>query len=293
VADNIFKTQEEKDFLSSLLNKVETLPSPPKEKNPSEEQTSFSSAPHLSELLNRIKGTLGAMKAFAFLSKDKFVDAEMGDYFYRIVTGEIEKTVSLLDIFQDYVSINTPIKKTNTVNVMIEQILRKYENFLVEKEIKLVKKQFEENLPETIVPDEQLKYIFDSVIQYAIHSVPHRSNIGILTRLFDIENLKEEEKALLQKDGKYVEILIIFTSHPKQIDQLGLVPGLPSLPKDETIDLVLQLVNEVIQKNRGIMKLKVDEDKLMEFISLILPVERRRVVQYPSLGDRLKKSIGT
>ena len=233
------------------------------------------------------------MKAFAFLSKDKFVDAEMGDYFYRIVTGEIEKTVSLLDIFQDYVSINTPIKKTNTVNVMIEQILRKYENFLVEKEIKLVKKQFEENLPETIVPDEQLKYIFDSVIQYAIHSVPHRSNIGILTRLFDIENLKEEEKALLQKEGKYLEILIIFTSHPKQIDQLGLVPGLPSLPKDETIDLVLQLVNEVIQKNRGIMKLKVDEDKLMEFISLILPVERRRVVQYPSLGDRLKKSIGT
>ena len=293
MADNIFKTQEEKDFFSSLLNKVETLPSPPKEKNPSEEQTSFSSAPHLYELLNRIKGTLGAMKAFAFLSKDKFVDAEMGDYFYRIVTGEIEKTVSLLDIFQDYVSINTPIKKTNTVNVMIEQILRKYENYLVEKEIKLVKKQFEENLPETIVPDEQLKYIFDSVIQYAIHSVPHRSNIGILTRLFDIENLKEEEKALLQKDGKYLEILIIFTSHPKQIDQLGLVPGLPSLPKDETIDLVLQLVNEVIQKNRGIMKLKVDEDKLMEFISLILPVERRRVVQYPSLGDRLKKSIGT
>jgi hypothetical protein len=290
VADNIFKTQEEKDFFSSLLNKVETLPSSHKERNPLEKPTSFTTAPHLSELLNRIKGTLGAMKAFAFLSKDKFVDAEMGVYFHKIITEEIEKTVSLLDIFQDYISINTPLKKTNTVNMMIEQILRKYEAFLEEKEIRLVKKQFEENLPETIVPDEQLRYIFDSVIQYAIHSVPHRSNIGILTRLFDIQNLREDEKALLQKDGKYLEILIVFTSHPKQIDQLGLVPGLPSLPKDKTIDLVLQLVREVIQKNRGIMKLKVEEDKLLQFISLILPVERREVVQYPSLGDRIKKS---
>jgi len=290
VIDNIFKTQEEKDFFNSLFNKVETLPSPPKEKKPSDEQTSFNTSPHLSELVNRIKGTLGAMKAFAFLSRDKFIDAELGEYFHRIITGEIEKTISLLNIFQDYIAINTPLKKTNTVNVMIEQILRKYEGQLEEKEIRLVKKQFEENLPETIVPDEQLKYIFDSIIQYTIHSVPHRGNIGILTRLFDIQNLKEEEKALLQKDGKYLEILFIFTGHPKQIDQLGLVPGLPSFPEDETIDLVLQLVKEVIRKNRGIMKLKVDEDKPLEFISLILPVERRKIVQYPSFGERLKKS---
>lgn len=290
MVDDIFKTQEERDFYSLLLNKVETLPPPPKEKNPSDEQIFHTTLPHLPELMNRIKATLAAMKAFAFLSRDKFVDAEMGEYFFRIITGEVEKTISLLNIFQDYITINTPLRKINTVNIIIEEVLRKYESHLEEKQIRLVKKQFEENLPETIVPDEQLRYILDSVIQYTIQSAPHRGNIGILARSFDVQKLKEEEKALLQKDGKYLEILIVFTSPPKQIDQFGPIPGLPVLPKDEAIDLILQLVKEIIQKNRGIMKLKVDEDKLMAFISLILPVERRKIVQYPSLSERLKKS---
>jgi len=292
MADDIFKTKEEKDFFNSLLNKVESLPSPSKEKNPSDDQISPATAPHLVELVNRIKGTLAAMKAFVFLSRDKFVDAELGEYFYRIITGEVEKTLSLLNVFQDYININAPLRKMNTVNMMIEEILKRYESYLEEKEIRIIKKQFEENLPETIVPDEQLRYILDSVIQYTIHSVPLHGNIGFLTRSFDIQELKEEEKALLQKDGKHLEILIIFTSYPKEIDQFGLVPGVAVLPKEETIDLILQLVKEVIQKNRGIMKMKVDEDKPITFISLILPVERRKVVQYPSLGERLKKSTG-
>jgi hypothetical protein len=40
------------------------------------------------------------------------------------------------------------------------------------------------------------------------------------------------------------------------------------------------------------MRQKVYEDKKMAFISLILPIERRNVVRYPSPEERLNKTKG-
>jgi hypothetical protein len=52
------------------------------------------------------------------------------------------------------------------------------------------------------------------------------------------------------------------------------------------------LAKEIVKKNRGMMRQKVYEDKRMTFISMILPIERRNVVQYPSSEERLQKTMG-
>jgi hypothetical protein len=54
----------------------------------------------------------------------------------------------------------------------------------------------------------------------------------------------------------------------------------------------LRLAKEVIKKNRGMMRQKVYEDRKITFISLILPIERRNVIRYPSSEERLKKTMG-
>jgi hypothetical protein len=114
-----------------------------------------------------------------------------------------------------------------------------------------------------------------------------------LTRLFDIEALASEEKKQLQKDGKYLEILVISTSYEKSSEQIEFVPVIPAQPKqEEATELILKLAKEIVKKNRGMLRQKVYEDKKMTFISLILPVEKRNVVRYPSSEERLLKTMG-
>jgi hypothetical protein len=61
--------------------------------------------------------------------------------------------------------------------------------------------------------------------------------------------------------------------------------------EEETIELILKLAKEIIEKNKGMMRYKFYNDKPMTFISIILPIERRNVVRYPSPEERLKKTI--
>ena len=62
---------------------------------------------------------------------------------------------------------------------------------LEDKKIKIFKK-LEKDLPETVVHDEQLKYILNALLQYAIPSIPPHGSIGFLTKSFEYvkRNLK-------------------------------------------------------------------------------------------------------
>jgi nitrogen-specific signal transduction histidine kinase len=287
--DSSTKKEDEKDLLSSLVNKSEVKPSPGEEKNAQEEQIPYSLFNIFMELIHHVKGSLAAMKTFAFLSKDKFTDSELGEDFYRIVSEDVEKTISLLNCFQDYLNFNNPMKKMNTVNNIIDEILMNVEDQIQEKKIKIVKKQFEKNLPETILPDEQLKYVLNSVILYMVHSTPPYGSIGFLTRQFDPQESMSEDLSTLQKDGKYIEVQIA-SMGDKQRELLDLVPGMTVDQREEGVDLILQLVKEVLQRNRGLLRLKVNPKESMSFISLIIPMERRKVVHYLSTEERLKRS---
>jgi hypothetical protein len=290
--NNYFLVDDYKDFFASLANQEESQGSTFKQETPSSSQNGFSLSLHYVELFNRIKASLAAMQAYAFILRDNSKDKELGEHFYKIVNEDITKTISLIDCFNDYINFSTPVVKRDTVNSLIDEMIKRHERQFEEKRIKIIKRQYEKDLPETILPDEQLRYILNSVIQYALLSTPPDGSIGFLTRFLNIDALKGKEWGQLQKDGRYLEILVVTAGYEKPDEEGGVIPGMASPhQEEEAVELILKLAREIIEKNRGMMRYKVYEDKPMTFISLVLPVERRSVVHYLSPEERLKKTM--
>jgi hypothetical protein len=282
--------EDEKNFVNLIFGEEETNLPETEGKNLRVEQISFSPSSLFPEVVERIKGSLAAMKTLAFFSRDKFRDEELGEYFYRVVSEDIEKTISVLNCFCDYLRFNSPIRKTNTVHTLIEETLKRHEREFEEKRIRIIKKQFEQDLPETTVSDEQFTYILNSVLQYIVLSIPDSGTIGLLTRLIEAQQRSGEEKNLLQKDSKYVEVLIVSRYYEKKSDSLEELPAIPTNGDKGRMDLILEMVKEVVRKNHGVIKVKWYEKKGIIFISLVLPVERRKIIHFLSSEERLKKA---
>jgi len=296
MGNNSFTTNGEKDFLSSFLSSDRKEPSISREQAPSNGDNGSSLSLHYNELLSRIKASLSAMQAFAYLSKENFKDQELGEQFCKIVNADIEKTISLINCFDDYLSFSSPMIKSNTVNSIVEEVIKKHGREFEERDIKIVKKQLDKDLPEAILSDEQVRYLLNSVVECLLLSNPLHGSIGFLTRILDPEVLTAEEKGRLQKDRKYLEILAVSASDadvtPGKEDEVS--SGIPSPPQqDGEIQLILKLVKGIVTKNRGVMRHKVYDDKPMTFISVILPAERRKVIRYPSSEERLHPANGT
>jgi len=150
---------------------------------------------------------------------------------------------------------------------------------LEDKRIKIFKR-FEKDLPETIVHDEQLRYILNTLIQYAIPSIPPNGSMGFLTKSLGLSAQTAPDKNRYQKDGTYVEILIVFTGYKRPVEQFENILGIHEFQKEEAMELELRLIREIIQKNQGMMKFEVNEKKPRTLISLQFPIERRKLVYY-------------
>ncbi len=261
-----FTSASVKEGIESIKSKLDFL---------SNEQGGLFITPFFVELIQRIKNTLGSIRNYTQISRDKFSDKEFGEYFYRAVTEDIEKIDMVLNGLMNYIKLNSPIRKTDTVHRLIEEELRKYQSKLEGKGIKLFKK-FEKDLPETIVPDEQLKYILSSILQYAVANISPNLSMALYTRSFTLER-EGEGPDLLKKDSRYIEISLGFMGYKKPDQGTG-----RTLQKEEPLELILRFVKEVVQRNRGVMKIDADEKKGKTFISLRFPVERRKVVYYQS-----------
>jgi light-regulated signal transduction histidine kinase (bacteriophytochrome) len=231
------------------------------------------------ELIQRTKGTLESIKNLTQVSQGKFNDKEFGNYFNRLVTEDVKKIDLLLSNVLDYIKVNCTVRKTNTVHIIIEEGLKKHQVQLEEKKVRLFKK-FEKDLPEIIVPDEELRYILNSILQYAIILMPVNGNIWFLTRSFVLPSETSEDQALFKKDGKHIEISLIFTGYKKPKEQFTTVRQISGPQREEGLDLELRLVNEIVKRNRGKMKFGGDEKNSKTFISLRFPAERRKVIYY-------------
>jgi nitrogen-specific signal transduction histidine kinase len=189
----------------------------------------------------------------------------------------------LLDGLLDYFQVATLTQKTNTVNTLIEEALKRNQIQLTEKGLKLFKK-LETDLPEIIVPDEHLEYIFNSVLQYVIASIPTYGNIELSTKFSIFKKGAGEELACFEEYGGTIEIVIVCGGDREPADDSVTAMGpIPTVQKDGASELILRLVKEMVMKNRGIMKFESDE-KAKTMISLIFPIERRKVAYYESMS---------
>jgi len=277
--DLLFETENENESFITFLKKADANSTESKPRSFSPDQNAAILSLFLIELVHRIKNPLVSIKTFTQLLREKFNDGEFREHFYRIVTEDIGKIDSVLNHLLTYIKINTPIEKKDTVHFILEEILRRHEGQLQDRKIKIFRK-FEKDLPETTVHDEQLKYILDALLQYALPSIPPNGSIGFLTKSFDPRTETADGNKSRKRNGRYIEILIVFTGFKKPVEQFEAVLGIPALQKEEAVELELRLIKEIIQKNQGMMKFEVNEKKPRTIVSLKFPIERRRLIYY-------------
>jgi hypothetical protein len=281
-----------KDSIFDLLDEINQFPSHGKEdeleishseeKIIPTEQTAFLLFPFFIQLIDQFKETLKNLRNQMRLHKEKFRDQEFGEHLNRIIMGDIKKIDLLQNNLLNYIRINNPLVKTDTVNTLIEEELKKYQVELEEKKIKLFK-TLEKNLPETAVPDDQLRYILRGLLQYVIASVLPNVSLGLFTKSLVIQRERGADQAPAppHREEKYVEILMAFTGPQTPMEQFEPALGTPARQKEGILNLTLRLVDEIVQKNRGVMTFREDEKKKRTIISLRFPMERRKVIYYP------------
>ena len=266
------------DRLASFLKEAELKPIDSEEKGPQNGHgNSFSSA-FLIELVHRIKNTLASIKKITLVSADKFDDKEFRKQSLSRVTEDIRKIDSVLNSLLNYVSINNPIIKTDTLHLILEGILEANERPIQKKNIKIFRK-LEKDLPETSMHDEQVRFILNSILQYAILSTPLNGTIGFLIKSLDGQKGTPDKKISPKNNGAYIEVDIGFMGNNKSSVQPGNTSG-----KEEGINLILELAKEIIQKNRGTMTFQVDKKKPRTLITLKFPIERRKVIYYEPIS---------
>ena len=231
------------------------------------------------ELIHRTKSTLNTIDKLTQLSREKFEDRQFREFFYKAIRKDIEKHNLLLNTFLRYIQSTTPIPRSGTLIKSIEEVLKKHEIDLEEKRIRIFK-LFEKDPPETIVPDEQLKFILDSLFQYAVALMPSDGEIEFRVKSVPLPRDSIEGQELLKRNGKFIEIVVAFTGYRKPMVQPGKESGPSSLQQEVLSDLVYRLVEIIVNKNQGTIEFKVDETGSKNTIILRFPAERRKVVYY-------------
>lgn len=232
----------------------------------------------LLETLRDIKKTVGSIYKIGLLSMEKSNNNEDREHSWRAMTQGFDQIVSIVNMLSSYINVTSPIVKKNTIHCILEEILESNEKKLHARKIELTK-TLDEELPETIFQDEQVRLILNLVLQYVILSTPSSGRIEIVTQF--VNNQKEQDLSSIDPlKSKYSEILIS-SSHPNY--PLSESPGAPEVPKIEregTSHFILRLVREMIRRNQGMIDFQMDQTKSRTRISLKFPVERRRVAYY-------------
>jgi signal transduction histidine kinase len=281
--NDFFGKMTESDLSTASPKKDEMFPAKTKEKDPSVEKENPFLSSFLTELIHSIKNTLISIKSISVLSIDKFNDVEFKRYAQKSISEDIKKIDSVLNSLLNYIHINTPIIKTNTISLILDEVLEANEKQIQTKILKILKK-CEKDLPETFIHDEQVRFILNSVLQYAILSTPMNGTIGFLVKSFDFQNEIPSKKISSERTGGYIETAIGFTSEKESAELARDFPEKSAVQKEETLKLILQLVKEILQKNHGAMTYEVDPKKPRTHITLRFPIERRKVIYYEPIS---------
>jgi hypothetical protein len=280
--NGFFESIEEVTPLDFFPKKDEVKPMESKKGDLSDQQTPFFANSFLIELVHNIKNALTSIYQASVLPMEKYNDAEIRKRSHDQVKEEIKKIDLVLNSVLNFISINTPIIKTNTLYTILEEILEANEKQLRQKNIKIIKK-YEEDLPDTFIHPEQVRFILHSVLQYGILLTPPDKSIGFLLKSSDSHNGTGAEKPSPENGRRYVEVMIGFNANGKPVSKSGNLSEAQGDRKEEMADLILKLAKEILEGNHGMM-VETHGERPKTLINLRFPVERRKVVYYEPIA---------
>jgi nitrogen-specific signal transduction histidine kinase len=280
--NDFIESEQEDPPLDSFLKKDEAKPTESKKEGfPNKQDPSFMDS-FLIELVHNIKNSLGSIYHATVLTMDKYDDVEIRKHSHTQVKEDIKKIDSVLNSVLNFININTPIIKTNTLYVILEEILEANEKQLRQKNIKINQK-YEKDLPDTFIHPEQVRFILHSVLQYAILSTPPNKSIGFLIKSTDVHHETEAEKTLPENNRRYIEVMIGFNGDRKPVQPAENLSETPGDQKEGMADLILKLAKEILQRNHGMM-VETHGKRPETIITLRFPIERRKVVYYEPIA---------
>jgi len=272
----------EKDFQSDTEGKTLGDPIDP---GPSKDgaDSEAPSAPPLSplvELVYHVRKYLTQLKDLVRLSDGRFVDKRFGEYFSQSLYKALGNLDTLLKEYLDYARVSTPLEKRDTIHGLIEEILKRYQGLLEEKGIRLFKK-FEQNLPETTVPEDPLRFILNSLLWYALTWISPIVSMGFLTQTLPLRiETTSKEGTPLRRERQDIEIIIILSGHKEPLRVSASPVKMPVLEKEGVAGFMLRLVEDIVRDNHGEFRTEIDGKKAWILFSLALPVERRKKIYY-------------
>ena len=231
----------------------------------------------LVEFVRSTKSTLDALKRLTKLSQKRFSDKRFGEVFCRMMTKEMEKTENLADSLLEYVRVITPAEKAGTIHTLLEETLKGCQTRLDEKKTE-VTREFEWNLPETIVPDEHMRYMLRSLLGYAVNVMPSYGFLRFSTRS-SVSGATKEQMGFTVV-GRAIEITTAFSAVMKRKEEPPAGLEMISNNEREILKFQIWLLENVVKRNQGNLTFAVDKEKDEITIFVKFPIERRRVVCY-------------
>ena len=275
------ESEKEDNPFDCFLKKDGVKPKESREEGPPGEQSSSFMDSFLIEMVHSIKNGLASVYRATVLTMDRYDDVEIRKRSHTQVKEEIKNIDSVLNTLLNFISVNTPITKTSTLYVILEEILEASDKQLRQKNIEIYKK-YENDLPDTFIHPEQVRFILHSALQHAILSTPPNEVIGFLMKSSDPNHGTGAEKPSLGNNRRYVEVMIGFTEDGKPVDPSENLSETPRDQSKEMADLILKLAKDILERNHGMM---METRKRSEtIITLRFPVERREVVYYEPIA---------
>jgi len=278
--------EREEAVCKSSMSRLETAEESPRKVVDHEEESKPPTA-LVADLANRIRKTVTEIRDLTESSRDKFKDPVFGREFQRRITDCIDNSESDLDCFLDYLRIKSRIRRANMIHVILEEALEKHKKKLMDKGIRILEKRSEKGLPDAGVHIEELRFILNWVLEYVIISALPNQGLAFLTRSLEAQEGSESIGFLRRRGTKCVEIVIASGNCEDFKRQAGVPPKTDVGHIESGQSWILPLVEEIVQKNGGTLKLS---ERRLRMVSLILPIERRKMVYHELVLDEDSES---
>ncbi len=232
----------------------------------------------LTEMVQDIKKGLASLVRTALLGVEKANDAEFKRLSRDSVMKDYKKIDLVLRMLLSYIRMSQPILKKDTIHAILEEVLAGREKELRAKSITVVRK-YHDQILETTVHEEQLRFILGSILQYTILATPAGGEISVVTKPVHLQKSLEEDRIVPLK-GRYSEVSISYSYPGEKVTELGKGVEPPNFQQEEGLHSVVLVVRELVQKSQGSCEFEVDKKELRRRITLRFPAERRQAVYY-------------